>query len=341
MLVNEISRLRPHVVSLGNHGELMSSGDFPTRPEEIEYSVQHMLKVTKDWRTRRVMLYAHGGTVDEASATTWASRQLDEFLQAEIYPFFFVWHSDPITIFKNYVSDEVSRRLELESTKFSVQPYVDRFIENVAKQVRNVTWLKMKENATKATTSPEGAARQLALALADKIHNKTPIELHLTGHSAGGVFHAPLTQYLTGQGSNSDGLDVTLKTVNLWAPGCTNEVFKTQYQPTIQNGSIERFSLFTLTDAQEVGQKTEFLPIIKYQGSILYLVSKSFEPNPDTPILGMEKWVKQDNDISDFLTRHNAWHISGGKLTNANDHGAFDDDPLTIESTIKIMRGEL
>ncbi|MCW1968766.1 MAG: hypothetical protein KIH69_011705 [Anaerolineae bacterium] len=339
--------LSNHLISLGNDGKLIEKGKFATTPDDINTKIKHMLESTRTWHKKRVMLYAHGGVVSEADAVKWADKQLKTFLDAEIYPFFFVWHSDPWSTFRSAVRRDIRSWLGFESFEANLQAKINQTSERLASALRHKTWLQMKHNASHATIHPQGGARLLIAELADKILNNTPLELHLTGHSAGGVFHAPLTQLIaasgfisTGQMRGQGGFGLKLKTVNLWAPGCTNEVFTTCYQPYLGN-SVERFSLFTLPDQQELAEKMSLIGDLGYQGSILYLVSKAFEPVQDTPILGMAKWIEQDAALKSLLNQLNAWHLSGGPLSSAHTHGAFDDDLLTVTSTIKIMRGEL
>jgi hypothetical protein len=61
--------LRPHVISLGNDGRLRDRGPFGTSAEDVrEILRRDFPRITKGWKRKRVLLYAHGGLVNESSA---------------------------------------------------------------------------------------------------------------------------------------------------------------------------------------------------------------------------------------------------------------------------------
>src|SRR5688572_30495793 len=60
------SDLRPHIISIGNNGELNHGGDFGTSPDEVKAIFEEDFPaITKNWKKKRLLLYAHGGLVDE------------------------------------------------------------------------------------------------------------------------------------------------------------------------------------------------------------------------------------------------------------------------------------
>jgi hypothetical protein len=122
-------------------------------------------------------------------------------------------------------------------------------------------------------------------------------------------------------------------------------LFKNEYLPAIQEGSINRFSLFTLTDDAEQDDNCANV----YNKSLLYLVSNAFEAKPRIPlfrdgerILGMEKFVRDDKDLKNlFKTRRAAWILAPNNETDnpqaassARHHGDFDDDEPTLRATL-------
>ena len=162
--------MRHHVLSLGNDGHLTGQGQFPTTDDDMDQAVQNMLAVSANWRTRRVMLYAHGGNVSEASAVAWAERYQKYFLDREIYPFFFVWHSDPVSSAINAVKDYIKDKLDgffYESEGDSNALNV--LIEKAAHQMRGLTWAQMKQNALKASADKYGGAYKLAVRLHEAV----------------------------------------------------------------------------------------------------------------------------------------------------------------------------
>jgi len=97
------------------------------------------------------------------------------------------------------------------------------------------------------------------------------------------------------------------------------------------------FRSFLLTDAAEE-QDVTCRPILGYGRSLLYLVSESFEGGTRTPILGMQKYFT-DRIASRGLATVKVW-TSPGAVTASTTHGGFDDDRLTMESVIKLIRKE-
>ena len=80
--------------------------------------------------------------------------------------------------------------------------------------------------------------------------NETPLfsVVEVRGHLAEivpdptGAFYVELVRWLRAQGQAIDSC-------TLWAPACTMDVFRQDYLPAIEDGSIRRFSLFALDDA--------------------------------------------------------------------------------------------
>jgi hypothetical protein len=222
-------------------------------------------------------------------------------------------------------------------------------------------WSEMKENALLATTSATGGARMVADEIAKLVRNHDDVELHIVGHSAGSIFHAPFVQYLTGQGaigtgpmasSRAKGLGLKVDTCTLWAPACTTRLFKESYLPAIDQGLIEQFALFTLTDKAEQDDNCANI----YHKSLLYLVSNAFEEtaripliHPDgEPILGMQKCVENDDSINsifnqkkaDWVQSPNTKPMGSADASQSMHHGDFDDDEATVKATLARILGK-
>ncbi|MDB5320605.1 MAG: peptidase, partial [Phycisphaerales bacterium] len=254
--------LRPHVISLGNDGQLQTSGTYGKTADEIRAVFdEDFPRITNGWEKKRILLYAHGGLVDEASAVQHIADYRPALLDARVYPVGFIWHSDFGSTLRNILSDALnSRRPEgfLDATKNFMLDRLDDALEPVARQIGGkAQWDEMRENATMATTTSTGGARLVAQCLAKLIKEDPDIEIHLIGHSAGSIFHAPLIQLLTGDPkkpfddgplAGKSGLGLNITTCTLWAPACTVDLFKQAYVPAIQDDRIGRFALFTMTD---------------------------------------------------------------------------------------------
>ncbi|HEX5774070.1 MAG TPA: C1 family peptidase, partial [Geomobilimonas sp.] len=235
-----LNDLRRHIVSIGNDGCLRTGGTYGTGEDEVHQIFEHHIPhVTAGWKNRRILLYAHGGLVDETSSVQRLADYLPALLRAEVYPVSFIWHSDFWTTLTNILKDAVSRRRPegfLDATKDFMLDRLDDALEPIARIPGKMMWDEMKENARLATSNEKGGARFALASLAKLVATDPATEVHVVGHSAGSIFHAPLIQELTGRHSQ------TIESCTLWAPACTVELFKQSYLPAITAGRIKRFA---------------------------------------------------------------------------------------------------
>ncbi|HWK51580.1 MAG TPA: hypothetical protein VNR40_16910, partial [Steroidobacter sp.] len=175
--------------------------------------------------------------------------------------------------------------------------------------------------------------------LVDKLPPRQAPKIHLVGHSAGSIFHAPLITAL-----NEAGIDI--ESVTLWAPACTVELFKQHYLPAIKKKRIKRFALFALSDKSEQDDHCANI----YHKSLLYLVSHAFEDQPriplfreGVPVLGMEKYLRKDaeltalfkGDHASLVISPNSKPLNSIDASTALHHGDFDDDTATVKATLR------
>jgi hypothetical protein len=349
------SDLRPHIVSLGNDGALRPGGDYGTSQAELRQIFEiDMPQAMAGWPEKHVLLYAHGGLVDERSAIQRMAEYRSAMLASHIYPIGFVWNSDYWCTVSNLLQDAMRRRRPegaLSAAKDFLLDRLDDTLEILARALTGkASWDEMKENALGASLPGGGALTALDQLAA--LHQRMPFKLHVVGHSAGSIFHAPLVRLLTapagpiasGYLRGRTGYGLGLDTCTLWAPACTTQLFKQAYVPAIRDGSIGRFALFALDDKTEQDDNVSKI----YNKSLLYLVSRAFEVSAfgaGTPILGMEKYLAADPELSALFTGGAADLVFSpnnypdGSITAARstEHGAFDDDGSTVKATIARM----
>lgn len=250
----------------------------------------------------------------------------------------------------------------LDATKDFMLNRLDDALEPVARfGTGKSEWSEMKENAILATVARSadprqtGGARYAAERLAE-LAAGGEYEVHLVSHSAGSIFHAYLAQKLATKGKiasgplkGEDGLGIPIRTCTLWAPACTMDLFNQTFRPLIEDGSIDRFALFTMTDEAEQDDNCANI----YHKSLLYLVSNAFEErfhmpgfpqHQGEPILGMERWVElpaADGGLTGFFGERADWVRSPNqapdgspKRSTARHHGDFDDDLPTLQATL-------
>lgn len=344
--------LRPHIVSLGNNGEFKAGGSYGTSAEEISALFKDELpKAIDAVGYKHILLYAHGGLVSEASAVQRLADYRSSMLAAGIYPLTFIWHSDYWTTVKNVLNDAFQRRRPegvLDATKDFMLDRLDDALEPLARVLSGKSaWDEMKENALAASQSPKGGARAVVghlKRLLDKLPRHQVPKIHVIGHSAGSIFHAPLLTALI-----DAGIDV--ETCTLWAPACTIELFKQHYVPAIKRKKIKRFALFALSDKAEQDDHCANI----YHKSLLYLVAHSFEDkpriplfHPGVPILGMEKHLRADAELmalfksgnADLVVSPNNKPVNSVDASTALHHGDFDDDSATVRATLRRIVGD-
>ena len=349
------SDLRPHIISLGNDGALRPGGDYGTSPAELRQIFEiDMPRAMADWPCKHVLLYAHGGLVDERSAIQRMADYRSAMLASHIYPIGFVWNTDYWSTISNILQDATRRRRPegvLSAAKDFLLDRLDDTLEILARGLTGkASWDEMKENALRATLAGGGAL--VALEQLAALHRRMPFRLHVVGHSAGSIFHAPLVRLLTapagpiasGYLMGKTGYGIGLDTCTLWAPACTTQLFKEAYAPAIRDGGIGRFALFALDDKTEQDDNVTKI----YNKSLLYLVSRAFEDSAfgaGTPLLGMEKFLAADPELSGLFTGGRADlvfspnnHPEGSIVASrSTEHGAFDDDGATVKATIARM----
>jgi hypothetical protein len=237
---------------------------------------------------------------------------------------------------------------------------LDDALEPIARLIGGkAQWDEMKENATLATTGQDGAMRKALMHLADVMRADRTVQVHVVGHSAGSIFHAPVVQMLSTDGpitggpmDGETGLGLPITTCALWAPACTVDLFKQAYVPAIRSGAIGRFSLFALSDQAEQDDHCANV----YHKSLLYLVSNAFEAEPHVPILhptgvpilGMEKFIRDgfkttDRSVAalfrgttpkaDLVVSPNTEKVGSEGASRSMHHGDFDDDDATVRAT--------
>jgi pimeloyl-ACP methyl ester carboxylesterase len=198
-------------------------------------------------------------------------------------------------------------------------------------------WDEMKENATMTADRAAGAARMTATHLLALLEAGLIDEIHLAGHSAGAVLLAPLAKYLASK-------KVKIKSLSLWAPACTMQLFEETYRPLIASGDIEAFDLCTLDDATERDDDCANI----YHKSLLYLVSGAFEAEARMPLIGKKDGTPLLGLARDaakipksFWTKKRRWIVAPGDPgSQARHHGDFDNDKATLLTALRRITGQ-
>jgi hypothetical protein len=189
-------------------------------------------------------------------------------------------------------------------------------------------------------SGPEGGATYVARRL-EKFCASHPgeVELHAVGHSAGSIFHA---HFLPA------ALDVgvpAFRSLSLLAPAIRVDEFRARLAPFIGR-RIERLAMFTMARDWERDDSVAGV----YRKSLLYLIHHALEPEPETPILGLETSAREDSVVRQLFGLGGpsgpgippgevVWAVTEGATGRAastsRTHGGFDNDRATMNSVAR------
>jgi hypothetical protein len=330
----ELRELRPHVVNLSK-GAFSESGDFATDPADVDaIFAEHLPAFVAAGGGRPVplVIWAHGGMVNEQSGLRIAHDQSRWWRDNGAYPLHFVWESGLWEILGQFL---LGRRL---ARGFDITELSDAAIEATIDLPGGLVWLGMKNSATLASTDGGGAA-YVAAKLADFCSaHPGEIELHAIGHSAGAIFHSHFVPAALDAGAPA------FETVQLLAPALRLDAFTSALKPHVPD-RIRNLTVFTMTRDFELADNT----LGVYRKSLLYLISRALESTDNAALLGLQESLTNDPGAAAFfgLTGAGAgkaqvvWSPTapgaGGPrgASGSTSHGGFDNDELTMNSVAR------
>jgi papain like protease len=328
-----------HFINIDD-GQLQLSGKYasPNKTEMAETVTRLSLQEANQGKGYdHLILYAHGGLnsleKEAERIATW--KRHDIFGRNRLYNFHLMWGSGLI--------DEVFGQL-------SESPLAGRaaglnfdwlFEAGLGKAAGGYAWRNMKQDAKVAfNEDPEydGGFKGLLPLLAGLDNASRRPKLHLLGHSAGAIvlghFLSALRRFKLKK--------LELGSIHLMAPACTVDFFKQHYGPHLSGTSAmklrDKVYLYNLTDRLELDDtvSADFPLLPAYSRSLLYLVSRAYEEQPNTALAGMQLYVggmpsggKIAIDYSD----------GRGSVTASRTHGGFDNDPATLATVMSRILG--
>lgn len=330
--------ISPFIVDMENNGRLSDSGTFRTKPADVEALVSfHIGEARKKWGLKAtaptdVAIYAHGGLTGEKTAAATAARWIPALYEAQIFPIFLMWETDLWSTLKNRLQDLVTGQPRPTA---GVADQLERFwnqrLERLLAPAGSTIWGEMKQNADAITASEQGGGLVLYQSgMKSPWFTKTPVRLHMIGHSAGSIVHCYAVDRLA-------RLDWKFESVNFMAAAATLDLFKKTLLPRIADKTVKQFRSFHLSDSAEQQDPT-CKSVLGYSRSLLYLVSESFEGGVRTPLLGMKKYVDEEV-LSLGLPNVKAW-VAPSPISASTTHGGFDDDSATMKSIIALIKGQ-
>lgn len=209
-------------------------------------------------------------------------------------------------------------------------------------------WNSMKRDTADAFAKGEETGGFALLeelkALRDKGHSFTKITL--IGHSTGAIY---ICHLLAAAARQLAGQQFDLIFL---APAVTHELFAETV--TSHRQLIGNFRMFAMRD--EVECKDSMVKIL-YTRSLLYFVSGLLESEPDTPVVGMQRFINETDLFTpekfpaiatvaaffEAVPQAKVWSITTGPpgtgtSSAAEAHGDFDDDEPTRDSMVDILK---
>jgi hypothetical protein len=336
----------PFVINMQNEGALSDRGQFRTFESDLEFLLDHHLnqEARRLWQIADddvvdVALYAHGGMVDEATAAMTAREWVPLLYSNRIFPVFLMWETDLLSTVFNAAQDAIrgdEPRVAADlwnRFKDRVKDWRDERLEGLTRVPGRLLWNQMKDNADDISSTRRSGVMKLFQLFKKRRAALPHVRLHLIGHSAGAIVHTFL-----GPRALEAGFEVA--SVNFIAPAVRVDDFDQRLGAAIARKTIPTLIAHLTDDAEQRDPSCS-----PYGRSLLYLVSRAFEDQIDTGILGMEKHLVPATVAMKWgahvkrLASPGAAYRPGDRLTAAATHGGLDNDPAIHEAVIRHIKG--
>ena len=365
-MAQPLENVRPYVISIDRDGTLKPIGTYATSERDIARIFEYEIpRRTKEWRHKRIMLFAGSGLETETEAIRTALNFGTSMTDDEIYPLGFIWRTDFWSVVRKILQEALSRRspdtIALDPNKEFMLDRLDEALEPLARELYGrLLWQETRDIGRLATKNEQAGVRIFLRHLLRFLRDNPEFEVHMVAHGAGSVFFAPLVQLLAmpadhkveaGPMKGRSGHGVPLQTCTLWAPASPIEDVRESYLAALAHRGIDRFTVYTLTDQAE--QDDDCVDI--YHKSFLYLVAHALEKNicipllcPEgTPLLGMERHILDDRALNElFISGKAEWVVAPNgyfegsvNASGARTHIDFVRDEATLLSTIARIKG--
>lgn len=362
-----------HALVLGNNGVPLNRFVDLYHAHDAVERVGFAMPLTwlSETGSQKIAIYAHGGLNDEDASMKRVRVMTPYFLENGVYPIFVVWRTGFLESIGGILSDAVGKFFSgeavppatwlgdwLRKQRNQLREAADRSIEVACENllVKSV-WVQMKQNAEAAAQRRADAGlRLLAGHLADLTKQIDGLEIHLVGHSAGGILLGHLLAQMKQQKLASAGC-------TLLAPACSVDFALDAYGKALRDGRLGALHVHNLNDERERADS-----VGPYGKSLLYLVSRALDRFHKIPLLGMEHawtpdaafeqdiWSRTSRETVRMLdglqklgaqagvrhavvSRKSAKTTADGSRTIAMAHGAFDNDVEVVSEVLRRIRG--
>ncbi|MBL9207929.1 MAG: C1 family peptidase [Opitutaceae bacterium] len=305
---------------------------------------------------RRLVLFAHGGLNSRTAGWDRARVMAPLFLANDIYPLFVVWGTGFGETIFNIIRD-LFPRLEKELPAQGrlaewIADHWDNTLEFLLRPAGRPLWTEMRENAARSIQN-EGGMRWLAAALRQLSDAVPGLQIHLIGHSAGGILLSHFIQRLQEEAQ-------PVASLHLYAPAASVALALDTLVPAEAAGVInwDTCYLDALDNACERADNVGGI----YRKSLLYLVSRALDDDKSMPLIGLQTvWDPTFDDQASWSPYQrgliHAWRAAAltvqrtfvprgsgtvretPRKLESWGHGLFDNDLATVNRTIGRIRG--
>ncbi len=371
------ARLARHVVNLTDNGKLSNRGKLTSSPAQIDAIFRQMDLQHAQWEKehlagnpavvappRRIVIYAHGGLVDEAGGIRTADQQIQWWLNNSVYPIHIAWESGAGTTIAGALKSLFGPRIPVGGIFGDLEEQFDRLVEGLARSSIRPLWNEMKKNAADASVAINSTvdwrapdrigdlpgASLISSRLIQYIASQPQgrVEVHLVGHSAGAIFLASFMERLAAD-------DIVVSSMQLLGGALRVDDFAAKVLPHLNPSTnaprgrahLGEVRLFNLSEKREQDDKCPGGPITIYHKSLLYLVARSLERSPqgggfEVPMIGLAKYLDTDIPLVNRSLRAaigghgivSPQTAPGDARSEAGGHGDLDTDRATMTSVL-------
>ncbi|MDR5781304.1 caspase family protein [Caballeronia sp. LZ065] len=343
---DDLQAMRPHVVNL-TMGRFSNDGEWTTSASDVDAIFDgHLEQALRERNATdeplRIVVFAHGGLVDEKAGLQIAHKALQWWKDNHVYPLYFVWETgafESIGQLLRRARDEagVSRDLADYTTDPVIEQFVRTFRGPQIWGAMKLSALQASEASITRNAADGGGGHYVAKRLADFCRQHADkVEVHAVGHSAGAIFHSYFIPAALDLGVPQ------FKTVAFLAPAARMDLFTSTLLPKVgQARGIDSLSIFTMSKDLEKADNCAFV----YRKSLLYLIHHALEAERRAPILGLEESLRGEPQLARYLKMpaprefNIVWSKtagdSGRSASASYSHGGFDDDAPTMNSVLR------
>lgn len=342
--------LRARTINL-HKGVLSTTGDIDsvivTPKILVEKHLADYLRLQQEkGHPANLVFYAHGGLVTEEQAVCYAKTILPWWEAQEVFPLFFVWETGFFETLRN----------KARGSRNVVGDAFDWLLQGISRPAVRRIWRRIKDDASNASLpyvatqeNRAGGAWQLAQLLGPLLKSYPDTRIHAIGHSTGPILLSRFLPLLIRQG-------LKIETLSYLAPAIRVDRFLDEVRPTLGNDGVRELCIYTMTDVAEREDTCKGI----YRKSLLYFVREACEDERKTPILGLQRDMYASPGVRSLFGLPSKdtgqLRFSNGSVsiefspeqdavptnpqTAAKEHGAFDNDSLTMISVLSRILGK-